>query len=246
MSNNLLKIQGATNAIAVLIDPDKSDNGPTLLATLQKAEIAKIDFIFIGGSTVTRASFQETATFIKNNSSLPLIIFPGSSQQISEKADSLLYLSLLSGRNPDFLIGHHVESALELSKMDIEIIPTGYLLIDGGTKSSVAYVSQTQPIPRENSSIVKRTAIAGKFQGKKLLFLDAGSGAQFPVPIKIVEAIKDLDIPLIIGGGIKTIAQIEGLHHAGASVVVIGNKIEEDEDFLLEIAGYKKVKRVLS
>ena len=124
MSNNLLKIQGATNAIAVLIDPDKSDNGPTLLATLQKAEIAKIDFIFIGGSTVTRASFQETATFIKNNSALPLIIFPGSSQQISEKADSLLYLSLLSGRNPDFLIGHHVESALELSKMDIEIIPT--------------------------------------------------------------------------------------------------------------------------
>lgn len=240
MSNNLLKIQRASKAIAVLIDPDKSDNGPQLLAILKKAEFANIDYIFIGGSTVTRSSFQETVSFIKDNTTLPLIIFPGSSQQISEKADSLLYLSLLSGRNPDFLIGHHIESAMELSTMAIEIIPTGYLLIDGGTQSSVAYVSQTTPIPRENISIVKRTAIAGKLQGKKLLFLDAGSGAKFSVPTEMVKAIKDLDIPLIIGGGVKNIEEIKALHYAGASVVVIGNKIEEDIDFLLEIASYKK------
>lgn len=240
MFNHLINIQETPNAIALLIDPDKSDNGPILLTTLQKAHFANVDFIFIGGSTVTRSSFQKTVTFIKENSTLPLIIFPGSAQQISEKADALLYLSLLSGRNPDFLIGHHIESALELAAMNIEIIPTGYLLIDGGTQSSVAYVSQTTPIPRENISIVRRTAIAGKLQGKKLLFLDAGSGAKFSVPTQMVQAIKDLGIPLIVGGGVKNIAQIEALHNAGASVVVIGNKIEEDVDFLLEIAGYKK------
>lgn len=239
MFNHLINIQETPNAIALLIDPDKSDNGPILLTTLQKAHFANIDFIFIGGSTVTRSSFQKTVTFIKENSTLPLIIFPGSAQQISENADALLYLSLLSGRNPDFLIGHHIESALELAAMNIEIIPTGYLLIDGGTQSSVAYVSQTTPIPRENISIVRRTAIAGKLQGKKLLFLDAGSGAKFSVPTQMVQAIKDLGIPLIVGGGVKNIAQIEALHNAGASVVVIGNKIEEDVDFLLEIKEYR-------
>ncbi|MBP6091436.1 MAG: geranylgeranylglyceryl/heptaprenylglyceryl phosphate synthase [Crocinitomicaceae bacterium] len=239
MFNHLINIQETPNAIALLIDPDKSDNGPILLTTLQKAHFANIDFIFIGGSTVTRSSFQKTVTFIKENSTLPLIIFPGSAQQISEKADALLYLSLLSGRNPDFLIGHHIESALELVAMNLEIIPTGYLLIDGGTQSSVAYVSQTTPIPRENISIVRRTAIAGKLQGKKLLFLDAGSGAKFSVPTQMVQAIKDLGIPLIVGGGVKNIAQIEALHNAGASVVVIGNKIEEDVDFLLEIKEYR-------
>jgi putative glycerol-1-phosphate prenyltransferase len=239
MFNHLINIQETPNAIALLIDPDKSDNGPILLTTLQKAHFANVDFIFIGGSTVTRSSFQKTVTFIKENSTLPLIIFPGSAQQISEKADALLYLSLLSGRNPDFLIGHHIESALELAAINLEIIPTGYLLIDGGTQSSVAYVSQTTPIPRENISIVRRTAIAGKLQGKKLLFLDAGSGAKFSVPTEMVQAIKDLGIPLIVGGGVKNIAQIEALHNAGASVVVIGNKIEEDVDFLLEIKEYR-------
>lgn len=240
MSTILSQIKHANNAIAVLIDPEKTANEPQLISILEKARNASIDFIFIGGSTVTCQVFQKTAAFIKKHSAIPLVIFPGSSQQISEKADGLLYLSLLSGRNPDYLIGHHIDSATELAEMDLEIIPTGYLLIDGGTQSSVAYVSQTTPIPRENISIVKRTAIAGKLQGKKLLFLDAGSGAKFCVPIEMVKAIKDLDIPLIIGGGVKNIEEIKALHSAGASVVVIGNKIEEDIDFLLEIAVYKK------
>ena len=233
-------LSSKSNSIAVLIDPEKSDNGPFLLELLKKAAFAGIDYIFIGGSTVTRAQFSITVDFIKEHSSIPLIIFPGSANQISPKADGLLYLSLLSGRNPDYLIGHHIESAAELIQMDLEIIPTAYLLIDGGTQSSVAYVSQTTPIPRDKISIVKNTAIAGKLQGKKVLYLDAGSGAKYSVPVEIISSIKELELPIIIGGGIKTIEQIKNCHTAGASIVVIGNKLEEDSDFLLDIHTYKK------
>lgn len=233
-------LSSKSNSIAVLIDPEKSDNGPFLLELLKKAAFAGIDYIFIGGSTVTRAQFSITVDFIKEHSSIPLIIFPGSANQISPKADGLLYLSLLSGRNPDYLIGHHIESAAELIQMDLEIIPTAYLLIDGGTQSSVAYVSQTTPIPRDKISIVKNTAIAGKLQGKKVLYLDAGSGAKYSVPVEIISSIKELELPIIIGGGIKTIEQIQNCHSAGASIVVIGNKLEEDSDFLLDIHTYKK------
>ena len=205
-------LSSKSNSIAVLIDPEKSDNGPFLLELLKKAAFAGIDYIFIGGSTVTRAQFSITVDFIKEHSSIPLIIFPGSANQISPKADGLLYLSLLSGRNPDYLIGHHIESAAELIQMDLEIIPTAYLLIDGGTQSSVAYVSQTTPIPRDKISIVKNTAIAGKLQGKKVLYLDAGSGAKYSVPVEIISSIKELELPIIIGGGIKTIEQIQNCH----------------------------------
>ena len=235
-------ISSKSNSIAVLIDPEKSDNGPFLLELLKKATFAGIDYIFIGGSTVTRAQFNLTVDFIKEHSTIPLIIFPGSSNQISPKADGLLYLSLLSGRNPDYLIGHHIESAAELIQMDLEIIPTAYLLIDGGTQSSVAYVSQTTPIPRDKISIVKNTAIAGKLQGKKVLYLDAGSGAKYSVPIEIISSIRELNLPIIIGGGIKTIEQIQNCHSAGASIVVIGNKLEEDSDFLLDIHTYKNAR----
>lgn len=228
-------------AIAVLIDPEKCDNGTRLLELLEKSAFAGVDYLFIGGSTVTRKEFSETVNYIKAHSSIPLIIFPGSSQQISEQADAILYLSLLSGRNPDFLIGHHVQSAAELFEMDIEIIPTAYLLIDGGTQSSVAYVSQTTPIPRDNSTIIRNTAIAGKLQGKQLLYLDAGSGARFSVPSERIKELQSIELPIIVGGGITTIEQIEELHQAGTNIVVIGNKLEQDTDFLLDIYAYKKV-----
>ena len=228
-------------AIAVLIDPEKCDNGTRLLELLEKSAFAGVDYLFIGGSTVTRKEFSETVNYIKAHSSIPLIIFPGSSQQISEQADAILYLSLLSGRNPDFLIGHHVQSAAELFEMDIEIIPTAYLLIDGGTQSSVAYVSQTTPIPRDNSTIIRNTAIAGKLQGKQLLYLDAGSGARFSVPSERIKELQSIELPIIVGGGITTIEQIEELHKAGTNIVVIGNKLEQDTDFLLDIYAYKKV-----
>ena len=237
--NILNTINSKQHSIAILIDPEKSDNGPLLADLLKKAAFAEIDYLFIGGSTVTRTEFSITVDFIKEHSSIPLIIFPGSANQISPNADGLLYLSLLSGRNPDYLIGHHIESAAELSQMDLEIIPTAYLLIDGGTQSSVAYVSQTSPIPRDKISIVKNTAIAGKLQGKKIIYLDAGSGAKYSVPIEIITSIKELELPIIIGGGIKTIEQIKNCHNAGATIVVIGNKLEEDSDFLMDVYNYK-------
>lgn len=234
------KIERVKKGIAVLIDPEKSDDTTRLKELLDKAAFAGIDFIFVGGSTVTRNEFNRTVDLIKEHSSIPVVIFPGSSQQLSPKADAILYLSLLSGRNPDYLIGHHVQSATEIYDMDIEVIPTAYLLIDGGTQSSVAYVSQTTPIPNDKYTIVRQTAIAGKLQGKKLIYLDAGSGAKQSVPALMLHELKDLEIPLIVGGGIRELEQVRSAHDAGASIVVIGNKLEEDIDFLLDIRSYKQ------
>ncbi len=240
-SNSILTqlSQPGKRFIAVLIDPEKCTDDKALKVLLEKASFAKIDFLFIGGSTVTRKEFDKAINLIRNLTKIPLVIFPGSAQQISSKADAILYLSLLSGRNPDFLIGHHIQSATELYDMDIEVIPTAYLLIDGGTQSSVAYVSQTTPIPRDQKSIVKQTAIAGKLMGKSLIYLDAGSGAKFNVPSSMIEELTFLNIPIIVGGGIRDTNTIRDLHDAGANVVVIGNKIEDEIDFLLDINNYK-------
>lgn len=232
-------IKTCKKGIAVLIDPEKCDNGPVLKSLLEKAAFAHIDYLFVGGSTVSRKEFEQTVDFIKQHSTIPVVIFPGSSQQISPKADAILFLSLLSGRNPDFLIGHHVQSAAELDEMDIEVIPTAYLLIDGGTQSSVAYVSQTTPIPREKTTIVKHTALAGKLQGKKIVYLDAGSGAKEVVPTEMIREVASLKIPLIIGGGIRSIDQIKSAHESGSSIVVIGNHLEKNTDLLLDIHAYK-------
>lgn len=232
------KIASEKGQVAILIDPEKCDNGTKLLQLIKKAEFAKINYLFIGGSTVTKTEFEATINFLKLNTSLPIVIFPGGSHQVSENADALLYLSLLSGRNPDFLIGHHVQSAGEIIKMDIEVIPTGYILIDGGTKSSVAYVSQTTPIPREQITIAKNTAIAGILQGKKIIYFDAGSGAKDSVPTEMIREIVPLGVPIIVGGGIRTIEKMNEFRNSGASVIVIGNHIEENVDFLLDIKSF--------
>jgi putative glycerol-1-phosphate prenyltransferase len=234
------RIKNKKGAIAVLIDPEKSQESEHLEELLKKAEFAGIDFLFVGGSTVTRKEFEQTVKIVRSLCNIPIVIFPGSAHQISEEADAILYLSLLSGRNPDFLIGHHVQSAQELFDMDIEVIPTAYLLIDGGSQSSVAYVSQTTPIPREQLTIVKHTAMAAKMQGKQLIYLDAGSGAKNSVPVNLVKELHSIDLPIIIGGGIRDVSTIRSLHKAGTNVVVIGNKLEEDTDFLLDIRSYLK------
>jgi len=226
--------------IAVLIDPDKFSNALELKKLLKKVHFAKVDYLFVGGSTVSRNTFMDVIKLIKENCSIPVVIFPGASHQISEDADALLYLSLLSGRNSDYLIGQHVLSAHEVYDMNVEIIPTAYLLIEGGTKSSVAYVSQTTPIPSDKETIIVNTAKAGILQGKKLLYLDAGSGAKNHVPKEIVNKLLELDTPIIIGGGIRTKESIEELSQA--NVVVIGNKIEEEIDFLLDIYQYIKAR----
>lgn len=233
-------IKSKKGSIAVLIDPEKSQNFDQLKDLLNKAVFAGVDFIFIGGSTVTRKEFEQTIKMVRSICSIPVVIFPGASHQISEEADAILYLSLLSGRNPDYLIGHHVQSAQELFDMDIEVIPTAYLLIDGGKHSSVAYVSQTTPIPRDQVTIVKHIGMAAKMQGKGLLYLDAGSGARYVVPESLVQELEIIDLPIIIGGGIRDVETIKKLHDAGTNVVVIGNRLEEDADFLLDIHAYKK------
>lgn len=232
------KFSSKKGQIAVLIDPEKSKKPSQLLELIKKAEFAGINFLFVGGSTVSREDFVFVISFLKKNSSIPVVIFPGASHQISNKADALLYLSLISGRNPDYLIGHHVQSANEVYEMDIEVIPTAYILIDGGTKSSVAYVSQTTPIPNDKLSIITNTAKAGILQGKQLLYLDAGSGAQQTVLAETIKELNKLNTPIVIGGGVRSKEKITELAEAGANVIVIGNKIEEEIDFLLDVRSY--------
>ena len=236
----LNKISEIKNAVAILIDPEKFSTLPHLSSFLEKINAAKPNFIFIGGSTVNRKDFNQCIKEIKAKTTIPIVIFPGASHQISKEADAILFLSLLSGRNPDYLIGHHVQAVDELEKMDIEIIPTAYLLIDGGRKSAVEYVTQTSPIPSDQPNIVRKTALAGKFQGKKIIYLDAGSGAIHSIPTEIIKSVNNLEMPLIVGGGITSIEEVSLAHKAGANIVVIGNKIEKDIDFLLDIANYNK------
>lgn len=235
--NEILKsFQRKKGQIAVLIDPEKIESNQKLIDLVDKANFAKIDYFFVGGSTVSRKDFKDTIDLLCENTNIPIVIFPGDNQQLSSKADGLLYLSLLSGRNPDYLIGQHVSSAEEVLKLGIEVIPTAYLLVDGGTKSSVAYVSQTTPIPRNQEKIAQNTALAGVLQGKKAVYFDAGSGAKHPVPTVFLENIsKSTTAAIIVGGGIRSAEQIVKMKSAGANVIVIGNKIEEDIDFLLDI-----------
>jgi len=232
------KLISKVGQIAILIDPDKSSSENYLADLVRKADFAQVDYFFVGGSSVSKKDFEFTLNFLNENTSIPLVIFPGANYQISHKADAILYLSLLSGRNPDFLIGQHVESAMELYKMDIEIIPTAYILIDGGKTSAVAYISQTTPIPRDKVSIARNTALAGFLQGKSIVFFDAGSGAEFSVPVEIIQEMRGLEIPTIVGGGVKDIETIEKFKENGANVIVIGNYIEENLDFLIDIKDF--------
>lgn len=226
--------------VALLIDPDKTNTKTALQPLLKKAEFAKIDYVFVGGSSVASKDFRKTITIIKSLTSLPIIIFPGDYQQVSNDADALLYLSLLSGRNPEYLIGQHVRSAQEVYNLTIEIIPTAYILMDGGKQTAVSYISQTVPIAKENKSIAIKTAIAGVLQGKQAVFFDAGSGAKDSVEPDLIQQVVDkLGVITIVGGGVRSIEQLNAFKVAGANVIVIGNKIEEDIDFLLDVQMFK-------
>lgn len=235
----LERIYKGVGQIALLIDPEKATDEQQLLDLIKKAGFAGVHFFFVGGSTVNRKDIERVVHCIKSATDIPVVLFPGASHQLSPEADALLFLNLLSGRNPDFLIGHHVQCAEEVLGMHIEVVPTAYILIDGGKLTSVAYVSQTTPIPREKLSIARQTAIAGHLMGQRLIYFDAGSGALQPVPTKLVSEIRAIvPSPVIVGGGIRTIEAIENMKAAGANVIVIGNKIEEDIDFLLDIKAY--------
>jgi putative glycerol-1-phosphate prenyltransferase len=234
------KIASNKNQIAVLVDPEKINSQSNLVAFAKRLRDAHIDFIFVGGSSVTKEQFNRSVDTLKASCDLPLVIFPGSSQQLSSQCDAILYLSLVSGRNPEYLIGQHIQSAYEVESLNIEVIPTAYILIDGGSQSAVAYVSQTTPIPATNFNILRQTALASKFQGKQLFYLDAGSGAKHCIAPKMIEEINNLGLPIIVGGGIRNANQIKAAHEAGAQIVVVGNKLEEDPEFLNEIKNYKE------
>lgn len=221
---------------AVLIDPDKYSAGK-LEETIQQAVDAGVDFLFAGGSLLTRDAFSETIKMMKAVSDIPVVIFPGSVLQIDPLADAILLLSLISGRNPDLLIGKHVMAAPYLQASKLEILSTGYMLIGSNTVTTAEYISNTSPIPAEKDEIAVCTAIAGEMLGLKLIYLDAGSGAGQPVsPSMIKQVKKSIKIPLIVGGGIRSAEQAKESCKAGADLIVTGNVIEENSSLIGEIA----------
>jgi putative glycerol-1-phosphate prenyltransferase len=182
---------------------------------------------------------DEYIGLIKEEISIPVIIFPGSVHQISHKADGILFLSLISGRNPEFLIGSQVVAAPLLKRTSLEVLSTGYVLVDSGVQTTASYISNTTPLPRDKADIAVATALASEMIGHKLLYLDGGSGAKYEVPKEMIYAVKkNISIPLIVGGGINTKEKLETAFNAGADIVVIGTAIEKNQDFLDDIIEY--------
>jgi putative glycerol-1-phosphate prenyltransferase len=218
--------------LAILLDPDKI-NFETIVETITKINNSTVDFIFVGGSSVEEKATDQLVLKIKELTALPIVLFPGNYQQITSHADAILFLSLISGRNPEYLINQQVKSVPYLQKSDLEVIPTGYILIDGGKETAVQKVSETKPILADNIEEITQTAIAGMYMGNKLIYLEAGSGALHPVnPSVIKSVIKNLTIPLIVGGGIRSRNELLEAYKNGADVVVIGTAFEENSNFL--------------
>lgn len=221
---------------ALLIDPDKIEV-PQLKSLLETSQKVSVDYLFVGGSFLTNDNFSGCIKFIKDYSNIPVVIFPGSCFQISEDADAILLLSLISGRNPEMLIGNHVIAAPYLKKSTLEIISTGYMLIESGHTTTVAYISNSAPIPYDKNDIAVYTAIAGEMLGMKMIYIDAGSGAQKPVSEAMIKAVRnELSIPLIVGGGIKTPQQAVKSCKAGADIIVVGNAIEKNSKLISSIS----------
>lgn len=222
--------------IAVLIDPDKPTDAQ-ILSIVAKANAADVDFFFVGGSLLTTDSLEHCIKVIKANSDIPVLIFPGNSLQISKYCDGFLLLSLISGRNAEMLIGRHVIAAPYLKLFGNEIIPTGYMLIDSGRPTSVSYMSDTTPIPHDKDDIAMCTALAGEMLGLKLIYLEGGSGAVNPVSDSMISKVRQMiDIPLIVGGGISTPEMAAAKAKAGADVICIGTKFEEEPELLQRFA----------
>jgi phosphoglycerol geranylgeranyltransferase len=217
--------------LAILIDPEKIDL--ELIDTFcKKINQSPATHIFIGGSLVTKNNLDEIIASLKQKINLPIVLFPGNPSQISSLADGILFLSLLSGRNPDYLIEHQVNAVPLLQKTELEIIPTGYILIESGGKTAVEKVSKTKPMSIDDENYIMQTALAGQMMGNQLIYLEAGSGAKNCVPKTIIELVsKNIQIPLIVGGGIRSKNQIEKAYLAGADLVVIGTAFENDINF---------------
>ncbi len=232
----LEKKQQQRKSLAVLIDPDKS-NLTRLEQSVSLCEKAAVDFFFVGSSLLLHDGLERCVQFIKKYSTIPVVLFPGNRFQICKEADAILLLSLISGRNPELLIGQHVQAAAQLKNSGLEIIPTGYVLIDGGKLTSVHYVSQTLPIPAEKNDIAISTALAGEMLGLKAIYLEAGSGAQHPVQEEMIAAVrKNISVPLIVGGGIRSGEAAYQTCKAGADILVVGNGFEDKPELIAEIS----------
>lgn len=236
----LYKIKSDDKRFGLLIDPENYNN-EQLAKTIKEANKAGVDYIFLGGSLLSK-SIEPSARIIKENTTRPLILFPGNLMQISEEADGILLLSLISGRNPDLLVGNHVLAAKRLKSSKLEIIPTGYILIEGGNTTAVEYISNTKPIPAKQTDIIVSTAIAGELLGHKMIYLESGSGASNSLDSKTIKEVKNhISIPLIIGGGLKEPSDIKRVSNAGANIVIVGNAIEDNIDKLnLMVESLKK------
>jgi len=235
-SDLLTAKQSGSKKLAILFDPDKL-RLKKMEAALDLAVECGVDYFFIGGSLVVNDMLDELLVKIHRRCSIPLILFPGNSFQLSYRADALLFLSLISGRNAELLIGQHVISAPFLKMSPLEIIATGYMLIDGGVQTSVQYMSNTYPIPAHKDDIAVCTAIAGEMLGLKLIYLDAGSGARNPVSTSMIESVSGaVSVPLIVGGGIRTPENVVANLQAGADMIVVGNAIEKEPGLIREMA----------
>lgn len=228
--------QAGRKSFAVLIDPDKVDNEKIDQLLLLATE-AQVDYFFVGGSLVISSHLDDCIRQIKSHSKIPVILFPGSPSQVSKYADALLYLSLISGRNPELLIGQHVISAPFVKSSGLEILPTGYMVVDGGAPTTVSYISNATPIPADKNEIAMCTAMAGEMLGMKLIYMDAGSGAKRAITEAMIEKVAlHIEIPLIIGGGITEPEKAYRNCKAGADVIVVGNAIEKDPLLIKEIS----------
>ena len=224
-------------SLAVLVDPDKVDDPARLGQLINLASENCVDYFFIGGSLVTTTNLAQVVKQIKDSVTIPVVLFPGNSMQIEPSADALLFLSLISGRNPELLIGQHVVAAPIIRNTRLEVIPTGYILINSGKITSVAYISNTMPIPDDKYSLAACTAMAGEMLGLQTIYLDAGSGAEKEISARMITTVrKAISVPLIIGGGINTSRKALTALEAGADMIVIGNALEKDPELLTEIA----------
>jgi len=223
-------------SFAVLVDPDKVD-ADTIDELISLALDARVDYFLVGGSLVISNHLDEVVLRFKNNCDIPVILFPGSPSQISRHADALLYLSLISGRNADLLVGQHVISAPFVKQSGLEIMSTGYMVIDGGAPTTVSYISNASPIPADKNEIAMCTALAGEMLGMKLIYMDSGSGAKRPITENMIHVVsKSIEVPLVVGGGITTPEKAYDNCKAGADVIVVGNAIEKDASLIKEMS----------
>lgn len=231
-----LKSTAGQKSVAVLIDPDDVDESG-LVQVLNAGIENQVDYFFVGGSLITSGEVTSVVEFIKSYTDIPCVLFPGNAIQIHPSADAILFLSLISGRNPELLIGQHVVAAPVLKRSGLEVIPTGYMLIHSGRPTSVSYMSNTQPIPNDKPNLAVSTAIAGEMLGLQCIYMDAGSGALEPVPSRMIKQVKkNISGPLIIGGGLNSAYKVKAAFDAGADLVVIGNGLQKNPGWLAEVS----------